>query len=178
VTGATGGPGRVEAALERIAAACLMAVMLIVFADVGARYLLSMPFSWSYELIGMYLMPTLFYFSLASTHAAHHHVAVDLLRPRMPRGLAHGIDLAGSAATGTVFAVVAWLFARSSLDKLASDAVVMGVVQWPSWIPDAIVAIGSAAMVLRLGHRAWHHARAIVTGGDPVPPEGARGREP
>ena len=72
---------RIESALERIAAACLMAVMLIVFADVGARYLLSMPFSWSYEFIGMYLMPTLFYFAPSSTLAAGHHVALKGAQP-------------------------------------------------------------------------------------------------
>ena len=96
---------RIESALERIAAACLMAVMLIVFADVGARYLLSMPFSWSYEFIGMYLMPTLFYFALSSTLAAGHHVAVDLLRPRMSRTvarLADGFDAEHGATVNDV----------------------------------------------------------------------------
>lgn len=160
---------RIESALERIAAACLMAVMLIVFADVGARYLLSMPFSWSYEFIGMYLMPTLFYFALSSTLAAGHHVAVDLLRPRMSRTVARLADGFGAAGAGAVFAIVTWLFVRSASEKFAADAVVMGVVQWPSWIPDAIVAVGSAAIVLRLAGRAVGHVASLATGRDLIP---------
>ena len=85
MTGGSVWVARIEAALERIAAVCLMAAMLIMFSDVGARYLFSKPFSWSYELIGMYLMPTLFYFALSSPLAAHDHVAVDMLRPLVPR---------------------------------------------------------------------------------------------
>lgn len=168
MTGGSVWVARIEAALERIAAVCLMAVMLIVFSDVGARYLFSKPFSWSYELIGMYLMPTLFYFALSSTLAAHHHVAVDLLRPRMPRWLIQAAELLGSAAAGTVFAAIAWLFARSGVEKFVSGAVVMGDVQWPSWIPDAIVALGSGTIVLRLIGRAIGHGVSLVTGRDPV----------
>lgn len=164
----TGLLSRLETLLERIAAAVLLAVTLIVFADVGARYLFSRPFSWTYEFVGMYLMPALFYFALSSTLAARHHVAVDLLRPRMPRTLARTVDLLGSAATATVFLTVAGLFGRSALEKYLSDSVLMGVVQWPTWIPDAIVAIGSGTIVLRLAASAVGHAHALATGHDPV----------
>ncbi len=152
----------VETWLERVAAACLLAVMLIVFVDVGSRYLAARPFSWSYELIGMYLMPAIFYFAVSSTLAAHHHVSVDLLRPRMPRALVRIVESLGSAATGLVFGAIAWLFAGSAWHKLAAGEVVMGVVEWPSWIPDAIVAIGASAMTLRLAGRAIGHAASLA----------------
>lgn len=176
MTGRTGPLSRFETLLDRIASAVLLAVMLIVFADVGARYLFSMPFSWTYEFVGMYLMPALFYFTLSSTLAADQHVAVDLLRPRMPRVMTHAFDLFGSSAAAAVFGTIALLFGRSALEKFASDAVVMGVVQWPTWIPDAIVAVGSATIVLRLSARAAGHAAALASGRHgPVPvPSGER----
>ncbi len=154
----------IDAALERLAAFCLLAVMLIVFCDVGSRYLAARPFAWSYELIGMYLMPAVFYFALPGTLGAHHHVSVDLLRPRMSEALVRIVETVGSGATAAVFAMIAWLFAGSSVQKLRSDAVVMGVVEWPSWIPDGIVAIGSTAIMLRLVGRAVGHAVSLATG--------------
>lgn len=156
------------AALERIlraiGVACLLAVMAIVFCDVGARYLMNAPFPWSYELIGMYLMPAMFYFAVSDTLAADHHVAVDLLRPAMPPWLARGVEVLGGLAMAGVFSVIVWLFASSSLEKWASGAVVMGAVEWPSWIPDAIVALGSAVIALRLLGRAVGHALSLATG--------------
>jgi len=158
------------AALERIlraiGVACLLAVMAIVFCDVGARYLMNAPFAWSYELIGMYLMPAMFYFAVSDTLAANHHIAVDLLRPAMPAWLARGVEAAGGLAMAGVFSIVVWLFAGSALEKWASNSVVMGVVEWPSWIPDAIVALGSLLIALRLLGRAIGHALSLATGTD------------
>ena len=96
------------------------------------------------------------------------HVAVDLLRPRMPRWLIQATELLGSAAAGMVFATIAGLFTLSAVEKFVSGAVVMGDVQWPSWIPDAIVALGSGTIVLRLIGRAIGHGVSLVTGRDPV----------
>lgn len=154
----------IDAVLERLAAVCLLAVMLIVFCDVGSRYLAARPFAWSYELIGMYLMPAVFYFALPGTLGAHHHVSVDLLRPRMSAALVRIVETVGSGATAAVFAMIAWLFVGSSMQKYRSDSVVMGVVEWPSWIPDGIVAIGSTAIMLRLAGRAVGHAVSLATG--------------
>ena len=155
-----------ERILRAVGVACLLAVMAIVFCDVGARYLMNAPFPWSYELIGMYLMPAMFYFAVSDTLAADHHIAVDLLRPAMPTWLARGVEVAGGLGMAGVFAVIVWLFTGSSIEKWASGAVVMGVVEWPSWIPDAIVALGSAAIALRLLGRAIGHALSTLTGRD------------
>ena len=155
---------RIEAVLRAIGVACLLAVMAIVFCDVAARYLWNSPFPWSYELIGMYLMPAMFYFAVSDTLAADHHIAVDLLRPRMPAWLARLVEVLGCAAMAAVFAIVVRLFATSAIDKLASSAVVMGAVEWPSWIPDAIVALGSLVIALRLAGRAVGHALSLASG--------------
>lgn len=155
---------RAERLLGAIGVACLLSVMGIVFCDVGARYLWNAPFPWSYELIGMYLMPAMFYFSLSDTLASDHHIAVDLLRARMPAPLVRVIEVAGCAASGILFFAIASLFFESSLLKFRSAEVVMGVVNWPSWPPDAIVALGSLVIALRLLGRAVGHAASLATG--------------
>lgn len=154
----------IERVLRAVSVACLLSVMAIVFCDVGARYLMNAPFPWSYELIGMYLMPALFYFAVSDTLASEHHISVDLLRRRMPRWLVRVFEVVGCAAMAAVFAVIVAIFSASSLEKLRAGAVVMGVAEWPSWIPDAIVALGGAAIALRLAGRAIGHALSLATG--------------
>jgi TRAP-type C4-dicarboxylate transport system permease small subunit len=154
----------IERVLRTTGVACLLAVMVIVFCDVAARYLWNAPFPWSYELIGMYLMPAMFYFSVSDTLASDHHIAVDLLRPAMPAWLIRLTEILGNGAMASVFAVVVWLFSNSAAVKFQSGDVVMGVVEWPAWIPDAIVALGSLVIALRLAGRSIGHALSLARG--------------
>ena len=155
---------RIETIFEAFAALCLFAVMAIVFTDVGSRYLFSKPYAWSYELIGMYLMPAMFYFALPAAYSHGHHVCVDLLRGRMPAALIHVFESLGCAATASVFGLIAWIFQASAREKFAADAVVMGVREWPSWIPDAFVTLGSLAIALRLLARMLAHGVSLARG--------------
>ena len=158
------GMNGLEAAMRLVAAGCLLAVMVIVFVDVGARYLANAPLSFSYDLIGMYLMPTLFYFALSDTLAGHHHVSVDLLRPRMAPWLVRGVEVAGCAAMAAVMLFIAWIYGQSAWTKYVTKALVLSVGQWPAWIPDAIVVIGAVSIGLRLAGRAIGHALSLALG--------------
>ena len=155
---------RFERISRFVAVVCLMAVMLIVFTDVAARYLIHAPLPWSYDLIGMYLMPALFYLALSDTLAAHHHVAVDLLRPHMPRWLARSFEAFGSSAMAAVFLLIVQIYGQSSWEKFESDAMVLSSIQWPAWIPDAIVVVGTLTISLRLVGRAVGHLLSLATG--------------
>jgi TRAP-type C4-dicarboxylate transport system permease small subunit len=153
-----------DRAMRLVAAACLLAIMVIVFFDVGARYLVNAPLSWSYDLIGMYLMPVLFYFTLSDTLADHHHVAVDLLRPKMAPWLARTIEIVGGAAMAAVIFAIASIYLGSASEKFRTNALVLSVGQWPAWIPDAIVVVGAASLGLRLSARAVGHALSLLLG--------------
>ncbi len=154
--------------LERISRAvavgCLLAVMLIVVSDVGARYLFNAPMIWTYDVIGMYLMPALFYLSVSDTLADNHHIAVDLLRPRMPMTLIRISELLGCLAMAAVFLGIAWIYGGSGIEKFRTGAVVMSSHQWPSWIPDAIVTIGSLTISLRLIGLFIGHTLSLLLG--------------
>ena len=155
---------KVEFVLASLAAACLLAVMGIVFVDVGARYFMNSPLAWSYELIGMYLMPALFYLSLSDTLADHHHIAVDLLRSRMSDRLVRVVEIIGCGAMCALFLLIVWIHLQSAVHDLRTGAVTMGVIEWPAWVPAALVVVGSTAIALRLLGRALGHLGSLATG--------------
>jgi len=147
-----------------VAAGCLITVMVVVFADVLARYVARAPLAWSYDVIGLYLMPMLFYLALSDTLAAEHHIAVDILRPRLPPWLLRVSETVGNGAAAVIFLLTAWIYGVLALDNFASGARVMNSVQWPSWIPDATVVLGASTISLRLLGRAVGHAMSLLSG--------------
>ncbi|HEX2059972.1 MAG TPA: TRAP transporter small permease subunit, partial [Thermoanaerobaculia bacterium] len=54
-----------------VAGIFMFAIMLVVVTDVVLRYFVNAPLSWSYELISLYLMVGLFFFSLSDALAHH-----------------------------------------------------------------------------------------------------------
>lgn len=154
----------IERVLRTIAAACLLAVMLIIFCDVFARYLFNAPIEWTYELVSMYLMPALFYFAVSDTLAEDHHIAVDLLSPYIPVPLRRVVEVLGGGAMAAVFGWIAWIFWSSAVANYRSGAVVMGTIEWPTWIPETIVMVGAASIGLRLAGRVIGHLASLVTG--------------
>lgn len=170
-TGATrrGLLSRIEGLMLAVAGLCLALMMLTVVGDVIGRYVFNAPFGWSYDFIGLFLMVAVFFLSLSAALADHHHIAVDLVRNRLPlrlRNLCLGL---GYAASGAVLALIGWLGAGRFQKAWVNGEHLASSVGFPTWVPYALVAFGSAVMVLRCLERTVSHARAALTG---VEPEG------
>lgn len=154
----------IESVLRIVAAGCLLVVMLVIFCDVILRYFFNAPLIWTYELVGMYLMPALFYFAVSDTLAEDHHIAVDLLVRWFPVPLRRLVEAVSGALMAAIFLWLVWLFGQSAIANYRSGAVVMGAREWPTWIPDLIVVVGSAAIALRLLGRVVGHLVSLLTG--------------
>ena len=83
---------------------------------------------------------------------------------RMPQWLLRVTEVVGNGAAAAVFLLIAWIYGASALDNYASGARVMNAVQWPSWIPEAIVVLGAFTISLRLLGRTIGHATSLVSG--------------
>src|SRR5690625_4831104 len=70
--------------LVGLACFALFIIMFFVFFDVLSRYLFNAPFSWSYTLIGFYLMTTVFFFAISDGFRYHAHVKIDFLSHYIP----------------------------------------------------------------------------------------------
>lgn len=169
---AGGVPARIEAALMSVSALAMMAIMLIVVTDVTGRYLFAAPLTWSYDMIGLYLMVAVFFLALPDTLSHHGHIAVDVFQPLMPAWLRHlSLGLA-YLVSALIMALIGWGGWYRFSSAWANDDRIASTLALPTWVPYAMVALGSATMVVRCLLRAWGHGSALVTG------QAAEGLEP
>ncbi|WP_173934331.1 TRAP transporter small permease [Chelativorans sp. Marseille-P2723] len=134
----------------QLAGITTLVIMLIVGADVGMRYVLNAPFSWSYDLIGIYLVPISFFFALSATFRQNHHISVDILYLRFPQFLQKLARLGVALIFGPFAFWIVLLAVEDSRERYLAGNAISGTILWPTWIPAAIVAVGFSALTLRL----------------------------
>lgn len=139
---------RYEAVLLALGAICLFGMMLLVFVDVTMRYLFNSPLGFSYDLISLYLMVGVFFFSLSDTLRHDEHVRVDILYLRFSHPMRALADRISYGASGLFFAAMLWTGLVRAIDSTAKGEVMATVVPWPVWVAYWIVPLGTAPIVL------------------------------
>lgn len=140
--------------VERIATwggcACLMVLMLVVTGDVGFRYFLNQPFSWSHDVITLYITPALFFLTLSDAHRVGAQVNVDVLQRALPVPVRRITDALCDLAAIAVFALIAYGGALRALESWENGDVIAGQIAWLTWPSAALVPVGAGMLVLRL----------------------------
>lgn len=147
-----------------IAALLLFSIMIISTVDVGMRYAVSMPLAWSYDLISLFLMSGVFFFSLSDTLRSNEHVGVDLLHGSMSERARHGSLVPGYILASIVFCAMTWIAYGRVLTSYANDEVIAGSILWPNWIAGLSVALGLGITSLRLIYRSIGHVLSAFVG--------------
>jgi TRAP-type C4-dicarboxylate transport system permease small subunit len=164
--------GVLERALTVIAAVSLFAIMALVVADVFMRYVLNSPLSFTYDLIGLYLMAGVFFLTLSDTLRVHAHVGVDVLMSRAsPAG--RRLSEIVTALTGLfVFILISKVGLERAMENYEQHDVLAGAIPWPTWISAALVPFGCGVLVLRLALQLVGNVLSLASGRDlfPLPP--------
>jgi len=154
----------IERAVTSVAVICLFAIMLIVVADVFMRYAVNQPFSFTYDLVGLYLMAGLFYLALSDTFAIHAHVSVDILVHRFTPTVRRLCEIVTCLCGITVFSLITWLGLNRAIENFVNGDVLAGAIPWPSWASAALVPFGCAVLTLRLILQLFAHGISLGTG--------------
>lgn len=162
------GLAALEGVASAAAAAFLFVIMALVVADVFLRYVIGRPLTFTYDLVGQYLMVGLFFLMLSHAQAARAHVAVDILLPRFSVRARTLADLVTCLGGGTVFALITYVGFDRARDNYLSNDVLAGVIPWPTWVSTGMVPLGAGLLVIRFGLTAVGHLLALATGAEPV----------
>ncbi|HEY0297198.1 MAG TPA: TRAP transporter small permease [Bordetella sp.] len=168
----------IERVCTLVAALALFATMLLVVADVFMRYALNRPFSFTYDLIGLYLLAVVFFFTISNALREHEHVCVDILLQRFPTAGRRLSELVTAATGLSVFCLVGWLGFERALDSYRQGDVLAGAIPWPTWLSVLPVPVGCGVLALRLALQFIGNLYSLATGADlyPLPPTVAEGR--
>ncbi|MCP1336287.1 TRAP transporter small permease [Futiania mangrovi] len=162
----------VERVLRFIGACMMLAVMVIVAGDVFARYFFNAPFSWSYDLISIYLMVGIFFFFLSDTFRYHGHVAVDIVQNRLGRRARHASQFVAGAVSCVVFGLALWVGVGRAWSSYVVGEALAGAIAWPMWVALSFVPLGISLLFLRLVLATLGHAVSFALERDfaPLPP--------
>lgn len=152
-----------ENALSVLASLMLLTIMLLVVLDVGLRYFLHAPLGWSYDLISLYLMAGLFFFSISSTLEHEEHVRVDVLLKHFPPAMRHLAELVTYATAGVVFALIVYVTLGKAVHSFQAGEVAPGAIPWPAWLSTGLVPVGAGLLLLRMVFRLVGHALSLAT---------------
>lgn len=154
----------IDGVLVSIGCVLLFALMCLVVADVGRRYVFNAPIGWSYEVINHYLMPGIFFYAVSHTLKAHAHVAVDILHNYVGARWRYGFELVGTVLAVPVFALATWLGLCNTLDEYRAAAEASSGLAVPTWTISMVLPIGFGMLTLRLALNAIGYACSLATG--------------
>src|ERR1700761_2182303 len=140
----------IERALTIIAVIFLFVIMILVVADVFMRYVVNRPFSFTYDLIGLYLLAGVFFFTLSDALREHVHVGVDILLSRFSPTGRRLSEIVTALAGLFVFVLICKVGFVRALENYEQHDVLAGAIPWPTWISAALVPFGCGVLVLRL----------------------------
>jgi TRAP-type C4-dicarboxylate transport system permease small subunit len=160
---------RTERQCERAAAVLMLALMLVVSADVVMRYAVHRPIPWAYDLISVYVMAAIFFLTLSPAYATGHQVAVDIfVRLLGPKGR-RATEALTCAVSLPLFVTLAWVGAVRTWGAWTHDDALAGLIPWPTWPALALVPLGSGLLAARLASRLAAHLFTLATGRVVVP---------
>lgn len=139
-----------ENALAGVASIVLLVIMFTTAADVFLRYVMNQPLSWAFDLMTLYLILSVFFLSFSYTLRRGEHLAVTFFSDRMPawctRWFTGPLQLLGVL----LFIITAYLSGQEAYHAWSRGYVVSGIIEWPTWIPSAIVTASLLPLSLRL----------------------------
>ncbi|QQS13559.1 MAG: TRAP transporter small permease [Rhodospirillales bacterium] len=151
--------GDVLAAVDRISmwgawasAACIVAILGLIVAEVSARNFLgaSLYFAWEFSA---YLMGAAFMLGAGYALRAGTQIRVNVLLENVPAPVARFFDLLSTVACVVIAAFLAWSFAEATWLSWVRDSRSPEKSELPLWIPKIALAVGAAVFLLQTAAR-------------------------
>lgn len=144
--------------LAVLAGLLILAIMIGVSADVGARYLFNAPLVWMFEAVQYALLAVLFLGSPWVTRN-NGHVAIDLLLEAFPLRLRRMMQCFAFLAAGATSGFLSWWAAVVTIDNWSRTVLTTGIYPVPRHYLIALICIGLFMSSIEFVRLAWRAAR-------------------
>ena len=161
--------GRIESVLLAVGAAAILALGLMITANVLGRALLGASLPDTVTIVRE-LMVAAIVLPLAAATAVRGHVAVTVLADRLGRRARSWLIVAGSVLGALALLPLIWAGWRELVHNWTTGGFFPGDLDLPRWPGRALFLLGVAACWLRLATLAWSDARTAASGGVVDPP--------
>lgn len=151
------------------AVALVPAIVVLVTADVVARYAFSAPLPWGQEITG-YLLLLSFLAAIPECTARDKHLRVELLYVRLPHFGRRLVHFLAGVSGAMVCGLIAWQAVRDVPEKMRFEEAgpISGLPVWPL---SAAIALCAALGLWQLGRRALASLRRLPAWDDAEPSE-------
>jgi len=141
---------RVETVFLWLSYAALFAMTVLTTLDAFLRYFFNAPIDGVGELSDEFFMPAIVYFSIAHIFRTGGHVRITLFSDMLPKRLQRVLWCVYDVLTAALFALITYGVARRTLEAWRMSEYSSSPLNYVIWPSFAIVAIGSALMVVRV----------------------------
>ena len=150
---------RIPVKIEEFFAAMTMALIcLITFANVVVRYFTDESFAFTEEF-SVFLMVVLTFVGASAAFAKNSHIRMSFVVERLPKRVAHYIEIAVMLAAAALFALIVWYGSKLLLDdwNYGTTSPGIGIPQWiyTLWLPllSAVIVLRIVGRIVRLVRR-------------------------
>lgn len=131
---------KITVRLSDIGMIILLAMVVLIIVDIIMRRIFSQPFSWSYEVISVFLVIVVF-LTLSFCTSQRAHVSIDALVSRFPKNIRKYFNIFALTWGVITFASVAWASIRYGLGE-AESGYATGILHIPIFPFIFILAFG------------------------------------
>lgn len=146
-----------------LCAALILAITAVTTYEVIARWVFGAPTIWAQEIAG-YMLVACAFLGFAPTMHAGEHIRIDLLSKRFRKGARSGVELLAYACIATYAGVAAWGGYEMVAQSLKYGRKSLTLLAVPVWIPQLVVPIGGAMLLIVALVRAWQVAKQLRGG--------------
>ena len=133
---------------ELLAEIGLVGLLLIVIHEVIVRYIFDSPTLFSVEL-SEYLLVLLVFMSIGWVLKRDRHVAVTFAVDLLPEKMRLGLNVLTSLLTMVFLGILVWQGCRTVLTAYTGDYHSSSLLDFPMWIPYALIPLGALVLSLQ-----------------------------
>lgn len=147
-------PDLLSRILHGIASVALVAMMLVVVADVALRFIFNTPVRGAYDVVSAALLVMVF-FGIGPVIARGSEILIDLIDPALPAPALRALRVIAAIGTLAAFLFIGWSMIEPAQNALryGDRSLELGMPVWVLWV----VAFAGLLGIL------WAAARSILT---------------